>query len=275
MAARLVTALLGAICLWLGIPASASADTTCSYNASTDVLTVGGDPVRGTRLWAPSGDEILVTHLDAGGFTTPDCAGPDPTTTNTDLIDVTHPAGNNLIQIENIGAFAPGVTDEGGPKCADEIEIELQVGTATVQLLEAQDVSSEIELGSSGLDANASQPAMCQDLEIDPLSAPFYEVDLGPGADSLSATGGGILGGPNILPLEVDGGDGKDVIVGGDGDDFLTGGLGKDQLFGGLGLDGLFAEDGKKDKTLDCGKGNKLGEFAIVDKRKDPKPKSC
>ena len=276
MGGRFVIALLGAICLWLAIPASASADTTCSYSVSTQTLTVGGDPIRGTKLSVDAFSEIRVQHLNAGGINNVVCAGPDPTTTNTELIDMTHPAGSQVIQIENIGAFAPGVTDEGGgPICADEIEIEMVVGIATLQLLETENVGSEIKLGGSGLDANAGQPALCQDMEVDTFSTPFYEIDLGPGTDSLSAEGGGVLGNPYFRPLVVDGGDGKDVLVGGEGDDWLTGGLGKDQLFGGVGLDGLFAEDGKKDKTLDCGEGDKLGEFAVVDKRKDPKAKSC
>jgi Ca2+-binding RTX toxin-like protein len=85
------------------------------------------------------------------------------------------------------------------------------------------------------------------------------------------------------------GGGGNDKLYGDDGDNTLNGGGGndkvvdapdplalvtggKDTLIGGGGNDRLESDDGVKDKTINCGPGNK--DRATIDKN-DPKPKGC
>lgn len=278
-ALRLVAVLIVAAFVWLAIPSGASADTTCSFDSGTKVLTVGGDPERGTSLKVREG-EIEVTHLRAGGAGTLNCAGPEPTTTNTDTIDVDHSSPDSVttLTIQNIEEFAPGAFDESGPFCPDEIEIRVDLGsgTDTLRLVDINGAAQNYEIGEQGVDINPTAVELCSDLEVEQVKSLKYVVDALAKPDVVTAQGGLAAGGPLLFQtLEFDGGAGNDIATGSDTADELTGGPGRDKLFGMGGLDHLFAEDGEADRKLDCGPGAKLSEFAVIDPRKDPKPKSC
>ncbi len=68
------------------------------------------------------------------------------------------------------------------------------------------------------------------------------------------------------------GGSGNDLIQGGADRDYLNGGPGGDLLRAGPGNDFVFAEDGRRDRAINCGPG---GDAASVDFGIDPKPRSC
>lgn len=69
----------------------------------------------------------------------------------------------------------------------------------------------------------------------------------------------------------ADGEEGNDVLRGGKGRDALEGGEGRDVLLGGPDRDSLYADDGTRDKRIDCGPGG--GKAEIDDK--DPEPRRC
>ncbi len=269
------------LCVALWAPSGADAATVCSYSSATDTLAVTGDPDVGTHLavYAPTG-EIKVFHAAAAGLFAIDCGATDPTTTNTDTITVSHtsPDEATRLQIGDLEAFAPGVTDEGGVACPDEIEIEVALGghADMIFLFDSNSTANDILIGGDGVDLNASG-TLCDDLELADLDGSSFTVWGGGGADVISANGGGVTGpvGLGVFGVQIEGGPGADILRGGGSADELSGGAGKDKLLGMGGLDRLFAEDGKRDARIDCGPGAAVGEGALFDRRKDPRPQSC
>lgn len=277
---------------------SAAAQTTCSFDSTTNVLLVDGDPIRGSLLSVDGSGEIDVWHLSTSGSAVMDCTGPTPTTLNTDSIDVQHTSPNRdlTVIVSNPQEFAPGATDEGGVLCTDEIEIDVSLGGGedTLRLQDTVGVDSNVELGVAAVDWNPTAFEVCADPDIESFSLVDYRIDGAAGQDEVSSLGGLGAGSPAVTSIEfngdagndvaiggqssddLDGGDGDDVLRGGDGQlDYLTGGPGRDKLFGEAGLDGLFAEDGEADRKIECGPGANVNEFAVFDSRKDPKPQSC
>ncbi len=280
------------------VPASAPADTTCSYDGGAKTLTVDGEPDRGTFL-SVSGGEILVHHLVLpSGSELINCAGPsDPTVTNTDAINVDHASdAETSVNISHIGNFAPGPTDEGGVLCADEIEIQVELGGPFSDPVYILSPPGNLVLGDSGLDWNPAGIELCQDVDLSvAATAPFWHVFAGLGSNedlTFSAQGSPATGPPSGDRVHfvggkgdarfiggtshdiLDGNSGRDVLRGDKGDDVITGGPGgNDRLFGDHGKDLLHAKDGKRDGRIDCGPGN--DKKAKRDKNKDPDPKSC
>jgi hypothetical protein len=301
--AVVVALILGSV-VALAVPSPAAAATACSFDAGTAVLTVGGDPDVGTALSVAEGGggEIRVDHRVADGFFNVTCSGPTPTTANTDTINVAHATPDEFTQLLIIDPqqFGPGTVDEAvvTGDCPDEIELNANLGSGggdLVRLIDTDGSQDRLVLGSEGIDWNPGS-FVCGDLDIDVLatSLSFEIVDIG-GRNTLSAQGSDFAGDPMGGPIAyaavgdgadrftggqgddiVDGGRGADVLRGAGGNDRLTGGPGgRDRLLGQAGLDGLFAEDGKRDRRIDCGPGANLAEFAVVDRRKDPAAKSC
>ncbi|MSO42586.1 MAG: hypothetical protein EXQ70_11995 [Solirubrobacterales bacterium] len=73
---------------------------------------------------------------------------------------------------------------------------------------------------------------------------------------------------PNLLII---GREGADTFVGGSKPDTFTGGPGADTFLGNGGFDSIDANDGERDKKIDCGKGS--GEASVDGK--DPKASNC
>ncbi|APZ96599.1 calcium-binding protein [Fuerstiella marisgermanici] len=63
----------------------------------------------------------------------------------------------------------------------------------------------------------------------------------GQGGDEVIAASTGLVG---LISLDLDGGEGNDLLIGGDGDDVLRGGAGNDTLIGNKGNDVMLGEDG-------------------------------
>lgn len=100
-------------------------------------------------------------------------------------------------------------------------------------------------------------------------------IDGGFGDDVLSGSFGGdtLIGGPDNDQLF--GGPQSDLLSGSGGNDRLVGKKGRDRLNGKEGIDRIFAKDGARDFKLNCGSGNNKREGAKLDKKLDPKAKSC
>ena len=106
------------------------------------------------------------------------------------------------------------------------------------------------------------------------LGGDDFEVGNGGGDTVLGSDGSDLLrGGP--------GGDrqfgkaGNDRLAGGPDDDFLRGGNGLDVMNGKNGIDRINARDGARDVKINCGPGPKRLERAKLDRRLDPRPRSC
>jgi Ca2+-binding RTX toxin-like protein len=78
------------------------------------------------------------------------------------------------------------------------------------------------------------------------------DVDLGAGGDTFTATGNLAA----LIILDVDGGDGDDILLGGNGADVLSGGAGDDFLDGNQGADTLAGGDGFDGFQWDPGDGS-------------------
>lgn len=82
-----------------------------------------------------------------------------------------------------------------------------------------------------------------------------------------------LLGGPHSDGLF--GGPQADVLSGGGGNDRLVGKKGPDAMNGQRGTDRINARDGARDRKISCGSGDNRYEGAQVDKRLDPRRRSC
>jgi Ca2+-binding RTX toxin-like protein len=106
----------------------------------------------------------------------------------------------------------------------------------------------EISLRARGIDLNIDGTReIVPDTATDPLAdmsdtgVQTVTADLLGGGDVLTGTG---VGDDFPANLDVDGGDGNDILVGGDGNDVINGDAGRDHLEGGLGDDQLFGGEG-------------------------------
>ena len=79
----------------------------------------------------------------------------------------------------------------------------------------------------------------------------------GQGGDDVIAGSVGLVG---LIELDLDGGEGNDLLVGGDGVDVLRGGAGNDVLLGGRGNDVKLGEDGNDLLIWNNGDGSDLME---------------
>ncbi len=86
----------------------------------------------------------------------------------------------------------------------------------------------------------------------------WVNVTLGAGGDDDGSRQDGTVGERDRVRGSVEnvvGGSGGDLLVGSEADNELTGGLGADEMHGGEGTDRLRAQDGIKDRIIDCGDG--------------------
>ena len=240
------------------VPSPARAAVTCTFNATTHVVSIVGDAdVTVTR----AGDELVVQGAPCLDGSTA------ATVTNTDLIkvDVSIASRRFILNLSN-GPMAPGFTNEPGN--SDEIEISTVRGVLTFTGTPGPD---HFVGGRDGINLNASESSF--DVDITGVFF-FLGWNAGDGDDVLSLRGGsgtgpavavqgsnfaGGLGNDILLMTPVpknppsgifdyilDGGAGNDRIEGGPGDeeisgqsdvDILIGGGGPDELDGGTEID--------------------------------------
>lgn len=227
------------------------------------------------------------------------CGG--ATTSNTDRIEITGPAGSieTLTIDQSSGALAPGVEAESG---SPEIEVAVRLGdTSDVIVVTGTEGDDRIAAGQNGVALNGDGDV---DVTFQDLPAQIEIRGLG-GQDTLTGRGGNgagatflgrliLLGGETGDTLtggagndELRGGAGNDLLegregsdvllglggtdtlTGGDGADDLTGGAGADSFVGGAGNDILRATDGVADSLLNGGQDI---DTAYYDAGIDPTP---
>lgn len=296
---RLLLAAGAALAGWAVAVPGAQADTTCSFDSGTHVLTVAGTPVVGSHLRVDSDGDIVVTHTTGFGGTTVTCSGPQATVQNTNTIDVDMPAGgDHELSISDPDQFQPGFTPEFGGGSEVEVVADLSDGTDTFQVIDfdAGVVNDRWVLGTIGFDWDPK--AAVPDVDVALTGVDQYELRPGGGDRNVvsgqgSAPTGSAVTGPIAYvptfsaaadidkvtggngPDVIEGNVGRDVLRGAGGNDLLRGDADKDRLFGETGIDRLAARDGKRDKRIDCGPGSNAQERARRDRRKDPAPISC
>jgi Ca2+-binding RTX toxin-like protein len=153
------------------------------------------------------------------------------TTTNTDSITISSPAGSveTLTLDMSGGAFAPGATTESD---TSEIEITTSLGDASdVVVVYGTTGADTIRMGQLGMGLNADTD---RDVTFAPLPAQVEIVGLA-GPNVLSGGGGSGTGTPFT---------GKVILRAGDSGDTLSGGTGADELYGGAGTDTLQGNNG-------------------------------
>ena len=227
-----------------GVPALASAASSCSFDPGTKRATIidgsGGADLRLFRF------DRFIEFAD-GDAPAQACDGPTgfATNTTTDRIIVqgtsTSP-GDGYIIDQSQGVFAPGATLESDGNSELEVQVR-QLNGASARLT---------LIGTSGPDtvriAGSNAIALGTDSDIDEnifdanggsYRASTIAVNGGGGDDFLSGRGVlGFIGGPATVPVSLNGG--KD-------NDTLNDGLSFDGLNGGPGNDRLFSVDGQGD----------------------------
>jgi Ca2+-binding RTX toxin-like protein len=235
----------------LAVADGASAAYSCSYNGSTDALTVtmtGFEEVAAIRR---DGTDIEITNDVMGGELS--CTGGTPTINNTDSIKVNAPTATAPAVYFDLkkGYMSPGVENES-PELS-EIEIDADWTDAFFGVGGGNNVDRFV-FGQSILG-----PAM--KMNNDPDADAFLDdtqtilLRGEGGKDKLSGKGGFGFIAPINLFMTIEGGGGADKISGGATRDILYGNGGKDKVRGGDGKDIIEVANGGKDKVK-CGAGN-------------------
>ncbi len=244
----LLTVLLGL----LAAPSNASAATTCDFTSGVLQVDLGAAGDQATLTVAPGGEiQVFVNGVVP-------CTGGPATVTNTNAIAVVnHPgSSNNLIRIQNAGAFAPGLIAEPG---SDEIEIYPTLNDAPGSRLVFDSLSGGIRFGDAGINPNATVAEETPDADIFPAGVATMEASGTTGPDTLGAQGGLGTGNPLESRITFSGGSGADVLTGGAGGDSLAGGTGADTIYGLSGSDSLFP--GRDDDLVDGGGGTDTAAY--------------
>ena len=242
----------------LAATAPAPAAVNCNFAAATAAITAD----------APGNTAVLgrgVSPADAVEAAGSQCGS--ATVTTTDTITFTDTSGSNtkLIAVLGNGPLAPGLTDESGG--SDEIETTASFGSGGTEfdLLEVDGCSGapcasaddHIVWGSGGINLNADE-APAVDADVTQTGAEVYQGNAGSGNDTLAADGGFGTGIAALIPVQLSGFGGMDLLTGGAAADSLSGGAENDEILGGAADDNI--EPGPGDDQVD-GEG---GSFDIV-----------
>jgi Ca2+-binding RTX toxin-like protein len=239
MSRRHVCLVVLAAATFLLSTSSAQAATGCSFVAPTATVTI--DPGASATL-KRSGSAIQLNGVNCGAATV----------SNTDKVVVTGANGFETFTVDlSGGPLAPGASAEATG--AAEIELEVNLGTQSAfvkDTLVVQGTGSgdTYRLGSVGINLNNDDDPDITGPGAGALAtigAELFSVLGAAGNDTIS--GQGAVAGvtspvPYPVPLDLQGGDGTDVLTGGNYDDTLTGGLGADIEAGGDHTD-TFVED--------------------------------
>ncbi len=243
---RKLIGLASAVLAGTVIASPAEAAVTCSYDATTDRVTIS--------LSAPldqAGVRRIGNAIGAGGtgLTFAPCGA--ATVRNTRTIVVAGSAGGPqsfFIDLAN-GDFQPGTPRE--PAGVSEIEFEVDLGGGSDGVLLWGGPSADnIRLGAAGSNLNGDN-----DVDVVPSRVDGWALSGFGGNDQLGAQGGLGTGAPYLLgeftygETTLDGGPGHDVLTGGpiretfygqSGRDAIRGGGGSDLMYGDAGADRLF-----------------------------------
>ena len=221
--------MLAATLLVMGqaLPAEA---VTCSFDGGARRVAI---QLSGTSTVTRGGGGEIVVDGTACGLAT---------TSNTDLIVVSGTAGSGDMLVVDVGQgqFEPGATAETQGTSDMEFEVKLEGDGGDSVAFSGGQNDDTLVVGDAGALLNADP-----DVDVTFTGVGGAGLRGQGGNDVLVGTGGQDAGGPTPLPLEIQGGDGGDLLTGGSADDRLAGGPGEDTLDGQAGSDHL---DGQEDR---------------------------
>jgi Ca2+-binding RTX toxin-like protein len=200
-------ALLAGGMLWPATPASAA--VTCQLSAGTLTLMITGTSNGATIFESGS-----FTIFGPEGQVT--CSGGNPTTTNTNQINITNASssGSPYVNLSNIPYRDPG---------GDEVDVSVTMGPGTADGLTTNlDPSGDMRIGSAGINTNARENA--NDVDITFTGAEQFQFNGTVGNEVIGGHGGEGTGGPFSSPFTSFAMEGNDQLTGGSGDDHLIGG---------------------------------------------------
>jgi RTX calcium-binding nonapeptide repeat (4 copies) len=245
-----VGVVLAAIAAVIAIPATASAEVTCTTDGGTllEVVATDGSSARIVRDGA---------NIEVPNAVNPECASGPATitgTANVHVVDQSDDGVSTSTRIELTGGrFAPGAGNEPG----DSDEIEFQLEAVERLRIEGTTGVDEVRLGTAGVNLNAGQEVpLVADADVTFTGLEDAQVSASDGADIVRANGSSAFDSPFELPVSLAGGQGDDELTGGPDDDFIGDDLGEpgdDELAGGAGDDIL--DLGLGDDEADGGSG--------------------
>ena len=220
------------------VSASASADTTCSYESGAEVLSVNFGAPNDSAILSVSGGEIRVNQ-SSGPVT---CANGPATLANTDFVSIGGSAG----------ATSTAVSIHDAPTFAGSVGFLLAAGDS-LSVFSAAAVANHIVIGNGGVDSDGDG-----DKDINFIAKPDEITAFGGSAeDTISAQGSAGTGAALTGSfLRLSGEPGNDTLDGGDTGDLLEGGSGNDVLRGRGGNDRLVGDGlANGDDTIEGGAG--------------------
>jgi len=170
----------------------------------------------------------------------------DATVDNVDTVSVSGTGDTEVLTLDLTGGqFAPGATPEGTGTSEIEFTIDLGGGNDTL-VVQYGALDDKGRLGSSGINLNVDD-----DSDATLAGLELVTVNGGGGNDTISGAGAAGTGGLFLLPLLLNGDDGRDKLTGGAANDVLNGGAGNDVLSANKVQDGadLYSGDAGKDTT--------------------------
>lgn len=192
--------------------------TPCTFaNGALSIVLTAGE--LGFLEKRPSDSALLVNGVT--------CGSPIAKSTTATSATITGDASGGETMVLD---FSGGVFLRGSA-LAPGVVVNLQGGGSDVVQVRTTPNRDQVKAGSAGFDVSGDG---IRDFTVSNVSS--VTLSLGDGDDVLTALGGGSLGGPVTLALQVFGGLGDDVLTGGDGNDSLSGDLGADTLNGGSSL---------------------------------------
>jgi Ca2+-binding RTX toxin-like protein len=236
----------------LTIAPATAADAAACVEGPPSVLAVTASDEQ-VRLSVGAGGDIQMNGTPCG----------TATTTTTDFIQVsgTGSTPESVIVDLSGGQFAPGASVEPTGIPEIEIEVTLEDDDGDELVVTGGDADETIRAAAEGVELTADD-----DLDVAHDGAELVLAG-GPGADAVR--GDGAAGsGPTTEPLEVQGGEGADLLVGGTGndlmlgdagDDLLEAGPGDDVLAGGVGIDAASYTSAPSSITASLSAGRAIG----------------
>jgi Ca2+-binding RTX toxin-like protein len=214
----------------LGMPATASAYSWCTYGDGVVTLNLAANHV--IRLLVVDGRIQFadLTHYEYRGT----CGSATVRNTNRIRIREDVPGNSRLQFDQQIGHFAPGRTLEASGRS----EIEVNLGTLRDIWIMGRATAEVVTIGERGVNLNG-------DGDVDLIGSHLAEISVfaNDGDDVVRATGGAGTGDRWLPPtwgyLSASGGEGDDLLSGTGRNDHLYGDGGFDELWGRSGRDSL------------------------------------
>jgi Ca2+-binding RTX toxin-like protein len=216
--------------------------TTCSYDSSTDRVTLGVSVELNVRLFV--NDSGAFKWKDTETNVVADCQKATVNNTSNVVVD-DFTGANDLpeIALDFRNRWGPGTTPEMTGRSEIEVDVNDRNGGNDTLMILGSPRRNHFVFGASGFNLNGDNDGNDVQLPIGVIEELYVKGrDRG---DRLSVRGGSGTGADFVTELVTLQGDGgSDSLLGGDGDEDLRGIDGDDTLLGGLGVDQLFSDDG-------------------------------